>query len=175
MKQDSIKTAIIAVIIENESGALARVVGLFSGRGYNIESLTVSEIDPAHNMSRITVLTSGTDMVITQIKAQLERLVPVHGVFDLTETGSYVGRELALVKVVSRGEPRTEAMRIADAFHARIVDVSPASCVYEVTGASDKVTAFVDLMRPMGMVEVARTGLVAMTRGAQASLQNQSF
>ncbi|MEE8658056.1 Acetolactate synthase small subunit [Acetobacteraceae bacterium EV16G] len=171
MKEERIKTAIIAVIIENESGALARVVGLFSGRGYNIESLTVSEIDSAHHMSRITIVTSGTEMVIAQIKAQLERLVPVHGVLDLSEPGPHVERELALIKVVNRGDPRTEAMRIADAFHARIVDVSATSCVYEVTGSSDKVTAFIELLLPLGVIEVARTGIVAMTRGAQKSFQ----
>jgi len=157
----------IAVIVDNEAGVLARVIGLFSGRGYNIESLTVAEVAADHTISRITVVTSGTPMVIEQIKAQLERLVPVHRVADLTVDGPHVERELALVKVTGTGEKRVEALRLADAFRARIVDSTNASFVFEITGSSEKLEAFVNLMRDIGLAEVARTGVVAIARGAK--------
>ncbi|AOX17897.1 acetolactate synthase small subunit [Kozakia baliensis] len=172
MAQD-IQNAVIAVLIENESGALARVVGLFSGRGYNIESLTVSAVDAERKLSRITVVTSGTEMVIAQIKAQLARLIPVHGVCDLTATGPHVAREMALVKVVSHGETRTEGMRIADAFRAHIVDTTSGSFVFELTGSTEKLDAFVELMRPLGLAEVSRTGIAAIGRGPQTFYSNQ--
>ena len=158
----------IAVLVDNEPGVLARVIGLFSGRGYNIESLTVAETDTEQHLSRITAVTSGTPMVIEQIKAQLGRLVPVHKVSDLTAEGPHVERELLLVKVVSRGEKRGEALRIADIFRARVVDATIESFVFEVTGAADKLSAFIALMKPLGMVDVSRTGVVAISRGAQA-------
>ena len=158
----------IAVLVDNEPGVLARVIGLFSGRGYNIESLTVAETDTEQHLSRITAVTSGTPMVIEQIKAQLGRLVPVHKVSDLTAEGPHVERELLLVKVVSRGEKRVEALRIADIFRARVVDATIESFVFEVTGAADKLSAFIALMKPLGMVDVSRTGVVAISRGAQA-------
>lgn len=166
MAQD-IQRAVIAVLIENESGALARVVGLFSGRGYNIESLTVSAIDASRNLSRITIVTSGTEMVIAQIKAQLSRLIPVHGVRDLTECGPHVARELALIKVVSKGEMRTEGMRIAQAFRAHAVDTTAGSFVFELTGSAEKIDAFVELMQPLGLAEVSRTGIAAIGRGTE--------
>ncbi|GAN55737.1 acetolactate synthase small subunit [Tanticharoenia sakaeratensis] len=159
------KRAVIGVLIEDESGALARVVGLFSGRGYNIESLTVASIDPEARLSRITIVTTGTADVIEQIKAQLARLVPVHRVRDLGADGPCVARELAMVKVVSTGETRTEGLRIADAFRARVVDTTSGSFVFELTGTADKVDAFVDLMRPLGLAELSRTGVAAMARG----------
>lgn len=162
---EKVRHSVISVLIEDEAGALARVVGLFSGRGYNIESLTVAVVDAARRLSRITVLTSGTPQVIEQIKAQLGRLIPVHAVSDLAEEGPYVGRELALVKVVSTGEQRTESLRIAESFRARPVDSTATSFVFELTGASDKVNAFVELMRPLGLAEVARTGIAAIGRG----------
>jgi acetolactate synthase-1/3 small subunit len=155
----------ISAIVDNESGVLARVIGLFSGRGYNIESLTVAAVDKKDKRSRITVVTSGTPMVIEQIKAQLDRLVPVHKVADLTIEGSYVSRDLALVKVVGTGEKRVEALRIADAFRARAVDSAVDSFVFELTGSADKLNAFVELMGELGLVEVARTGAVALSRG----------
>ncbi|EHH67757.1 acetolactate synthase small subunit [Gluconobacter morbifer] len=164
---ETIQHSVISVLIEDESGALARVVGLFSGRGYNIESLTVAVVDAEQRLSRITVLTSGTPMVIQQIKAQLKRLIPVHDVCDLTEEGAYVGRELALVKVVSRGEARTEGLRIADSFRARPVDTTAGSFVFELTGASHKIDAFIELMRPLGLAEVSRTGIAAIGRGPE--------
>ncbi|MFZ5609697.1 MAG: acetolactate synthase small subunit [Pseudomonadota bacterium] len=166
--QEAIERHTIAVIVDNEAGVLARVAGLFSGRGYNIDSLTVSEVTPAHNVSRITIATSGTPMVIEQIKAQLERLVPVHKVSDLTVDGPHLERELALVKVVGVGEKRVEALRLADAFRARIVDTTNKSFVFEITGASEKIDAFVSLMRELGLAEVARTGVVGLARGAEA-------
>jgi acetolactate synthase I/III small subunit len=161
------RAATIAVLVENEAGILARVVGLFSGRGYNIESLTVAPVDEARRLSRITIVTSGTDMVIEQIKAQLDRLVPVHKVADLTLEGPHLSREMMLVKIVCTGERRAETLRIADAFRARIMDATTESFVFELTGAGDKLDAFTALMRPLGLVEVVRTGVVAMARGTQ--------
>lgn len=155
----------ISVLVDNESGVLARVIGLFSGRGYNIESLTVAEVDPAGHRSRITVVTSGTAMVIEQIKAQLSRLVPVHRVSDLTMEGPHVARELALVKVAATGDKRVESLRIADIFRARVVDSTIHSFVFEITGTTDKVNAFVNLMQPLGLVDVSRTGIAAISRG----------
>jgi acetolactate synthase-1/3 small subunit len=155
----------ISVLVDNEAGVLARVIGLFSGRGYNIESLTVAEVDTERGVSRITVVTSGTPMIIEQIKAQLGRLVPVHRVTDLTIEGKSVERELALIKVAGTGEPRVESLRIADVFRARVVDSTNDSFVFELTGSTDKLNAFVDLMRPLGLVDVTRTGVVATNRG----------
>lgn len=161
------RRATIAVLVDNEPGVLARVIGLFSGRGYNIDSLTVSEVDPEHGRSRITVVTAGTEMIIEQIKAQLRRLVPVHRVSDLTAEGPHVERELALVKVAGTGEKRVEALRIADVFRARVVDSTIESFVFEITGASDKIDAFVNLMQPLGLADVSRTGVVAISRGPE--------
>lgn len=159
------RAATIAVLVENEAGVLARVIGLFSGRGYNIDSLTVAPVDETRRISRITIVTSGTDMVIEQIKAQLDRLVPVHKVSDLTVEGPHLTRELALIKVVGRGENRMEVLRLADAFRARVVDATTESFVLEMTGNADKIDAFVALMRPIGLAEVSRTGAVAIARG----------
>ena len=158
----------ISVLVDNEPGILARVVGLFSGRGYNIESLTVAEVNPRENLSRITIVTAGTPMVIEQIKAQLDRLVPVHRVADLTNAGPHLERELALVKVKSTGEKRVEALRLADVFRAKVIDAKIDSFVFEVTGTSDKVQSFVSLMESLGLVDVGRTGIVAMSRGGEA-------
>jgi acetolactate synthase-1/3 small subunit len=158
----------IAVLVDNEPGILARVVGLFSGRGYNIESLTVALTDAKENLSRITIVTAGTPMVVEQIKAQLDRLVPVHKVHDLTLEGPHIERELALVKVKGTGEKRAEALRLADIFRAKVIDTKTDSFVFEVTGTSDKVQTFVELMSSLGLVDVGRTGTVAMTRGGEA-------
>lgn len=157
----------IAVLVDNEPGVLARVIGLFSGRGYNIESLTVAEVDEKANLSRITIATSGTPMVIEQIKAQLERLVPVHKVSDLTLEGPSVERELALVKVQGTGEPRVESLQIADIFRARVVDSTNESFIFEIVGDTGKLDAFIDLMEPIGLIDVSRTGVVAIARGSQ--------
>ncbi len=155
----------IAVLVENEPGVLARVIGLFSGRGYNIESLTVAEVDHTGHLSRITIVTNGTPQVIEQIKAQLGRIVPVHEVHDLTVEGPSVERELAIIKVVGEGEKRVEALRLADIFRANVVDSTLNSFVFEITGAPDKIDAFADLMRPLGLSELARTGVAALLRG----------
>ncbi len=155
----------MAVLVDNEAGVLARVIGLFSGRGYNIESLTVAEVDAVVGLSRITIVTSGTPMVIAQIKAQLDRLVPVHSVSDLTVDGPSVEREMALIKVRATGEKRVESLRIADIFRARVVDATSESFVFEMTGSTDKISAFVNLLVPLGMVDVSRTGVAAITRG----------
>jgi acetolactate synthase-1/3 small subunit len=155
----------IAVLVENEPGVLARVIGLFSGRGYNIESLTVAEVDHTGHLSRITIVTTGTPQVIEQIKAQLGRIVPVHEVHDLTVEGPAVERELAIIKVVGAGDKRVEALRLADIFRANVVDSTLNSFIFEITGAPDKIDAFADLMRPLGLVEVARTGVAALLRG----------
>jgi len=165
---EAISSHTIAVLVDNEPGILARVVGLFSGRGYNIESLTVAETDAKANLSRITIVTAGTPMVVEQIKAQLDRLVPVHKVQDLTVAGPHIERELALVKVKGVGDKRVEALRLADVFRAKVIDAKTDSFVFEVTGASDKVKTFVGLMESLGLIDVARTGIVAMTRGGEA-------
>ncbi len=157
----------IAVLVDNEPGVLARVIGLFSGRGYNIESLTVAEVDRPNGLSRITIVTTGTRMIIEQIKAQLSRLVPVHAVRDLTDEGPYVERELALIKVTGTGEKRIESLRLADIFRARVVDSTTESFVFEMTGSTEKLNAFVNLMEPLGLVDVSRTGVVAIARGAK--------
>ncbi len=167
-KEIQVETHTLSVLVDNEPGVLAKVIGLFSGRGYNIESLTVAETDHDNNLSRITVICSGTPAVIEQIKNQLDRLVPVHRVTDLTQEGAHVERELALVKVNSSGEKRIEALRTADVFRARVVDSTHESYVFEVTGSSQKVNAFVDLMRGLGMIDVSRTGVAAMSRGGKA-------
>ena len=158
----------IGVLVDNEAGVLARVVGLFSGRGYNIDSLTVAVVDQNDDQSRITIVTTGTPQVIEQIKAQLGRLVPVHGVTDLTVEGPHVEREMALVKVAGSGETRVESLRIADIFRARVVDSTITSFVFEITGSTDKINSFVGLMRPLGLVDVSRTGGVAISRGDKA-------
>jgi len=155
----------LAVLVDNEPGVLARVIGLFSGRGYNIESLTVAETDHTGHISRITIVTTGTPAVIDQIKAQLDRMVPVHGVTDLTVAGGHVERELALVKVASTGEPRVEALRMADLMGARVVDVTLESFIFELADTQANIDDFVELMRPLGLVEFARTGIAAMMRG----------
>ena len=164
---DLVSSHTISVLVDNEPGILARVVGLFSGRGYNIESLTVAETNAAENLSRITIATAGTPMVIEQIKNQLERLVPVHRVVDLTTAGPALQRELAMVKVRGKGEQRMEMLRLADAFRARVIDATNESFVFEITGASDKVDSFINLMLPLGLVEVSRTGVVAISRGPE--------
>ena len=155
----------ISVLVANEAGVLARVIGLFSGRGYNIESLTVAEVDTANALSRITVVTTGTPMIIEQIKAQLARLVPVRKVVDLTTESPAVERELALIKVKSRGEKRVESLRIADIFRARAIDSTNGAFVFEISGTTDKLNAFIRLMEPLGLIDVSRTGVVAIARG----------
>lgn len=166
--QEQINTHTISVLVDNEAGVLARVIGLFSGRGYNIDSLTVAEVDDGAHTPRITVVTTGTPMVIEQIKAQLGRLVPVHRVVDLTVETDSVERELALIKVSGKGEARVEALRMSEAFRARVVDATPDSFVFELTGRTEKIDAFIGLMRPLGLKEVSRTGVAAIARGAEA-------
>ena len=161
------ETHTLSVLVDNEPGVLARVIGLFSGRGYNIESLTVSETEHRQHLSLITIVTTGTPMVIEQIKNQLDRLVPVHHVADMTLAGNAIERELAMVKVKGKGENRVEALRLADAFRARVIDATTESFVFEITGASDKVEQFIALMLPLGLVEVARTGIAAIIRGSE--------
>lgn len=158
----------LSVLVDNEPGVLARVIGLFSGRGYNIDSLTVSETEHQKHVSRITIVTRGTPMVIEQIRNQLERLVPVHRVIDLSIGAAALERELAMVKVRGKGDHRVEALRLADAFRARVIDATTESFVFELTGKSDKIEQFIALMLPLGLVEVARTGIVAISRGPEA-------
>jgi acetolactate synthase I/III small subunit len=157
----------LCVLTDNEPGVLARIAGLFTGRGYNIDSLTVSEYEHAKHLSRFTVVTTGTPMVIAQIKNQLGRLVPIHKVVDMTVEGPAIERELAMVKVRGTGEPRVEALRLAEAFRARVIDASTESFVFEITGKSDKIDQFVELMLPLGLVEVSRTGVAAISRGPE--------
>lgn len=158
----------LSILVDNEAGVLARIVGLFAGRGYNIESLTVADVSGDHAISRITVVTSGPPAVIEQIIAQLDRLVPVHRVLDLTALGPHVEREMALVKVAGVGDKRVEALRLADIFRARPLDTTTRSFVFEVSGSTEKVDSFIALMREVGLVEVARTGVVAIARGPEA-------
>ncbi|HWP15926.1 MAG TPA: acetolactate synthase small subunit [Xanthobacteraceae bacterium] len=159
----------LSIIVDNEPGVLARVIGLFSGRGYNIDSLTVSETEHERHLSRITIVTSGTPMVIEQIRHQLERLVQIRRVVDLTESvAPAIERELAMVKVRGRGENRVEALRLADAFRARVIDAGTESFIFEITGATEKIESFINLMLPLGLIEVSRTGVVAISRGAEA-------
>ena len=162
---DEIQTHTLAILVDNEAGVLARVIGLFSGRGYNIDSLTVAEVDHEGHLSRITIVTTGTPQVIEQIKAQLGRIVPVHEVHDLTVDGPHVERELALLKVGGKGEKRVEALRLADIFRANVVDSTLDSFTFQITGTPEKVDAFAELMRPLGLIEIARTGVAALSRG----------
>ena len=166
-KIEAAESRTLSVLVDNEPGVLARVIGLFSGRGYNIDSLTVSETEHQKHLSRITIATRGTPMVIEQIKNQLDRLVPVHRVVDMTVAGPHIERELAMIKVAGKGEPRVEALRLADAFRARVIDAGTESFIFEITGASDKIDSFINLMLPLGLVEVSRTGIVAIARGAE--------
>lgn len=159
----------LAILVDNEPGILARVAGLFTARGYNIESLTVTDVSEDESVSRITIVTSASPHVLEQIIAQLDRLVPVHKVTDLTALGAHVERELALVKVAGRGDHRIEALRLADVYRARVVDATTTSFVFEVTGGTEKIDKFVELMREVGLVEVARTGIVAISRGSEAA------
>lgn len=161
------ETHTLSVLVDNEPGVLARVIGLFAGRGYNIESLTVSETEHRQHLSLITIVTTGTPMVIEQIKNQLDRLVPIHHVVDMTLAGDAIERELAMVKVKGKGDNRVEALRLADAFRARVIDATTESFVFEITGASDKIEQFISLMLPLGLVEVARTGIAAIMRGPE--------
>ena len=163
--KSNVEVHTLSVLVDNEPGVLARVVGLFSGRGYHIESLTVAEVAHAEHLSRITIVTSGPPEAIEQIGHQLERLVPIHKVTDLTLRGNAVERELAMIKVVGKGTDRDEALRLAEAFRAKVIDASMESFVFELTGGVGKIDQFIDLMRPIGLVEVSRTGVAAMSRG----------
>lgn len=160
---------VLTITVDNEAGILAKIAGLFTARGYNIDSLTVADISENHSVSRITIVTHGPPAVIDQIHAQLERLVPVHRVTDLTEAGPHVERELALIKVAGTGEKRVEALRVADVFRAKVVDTTTSSFIFELTGAPDKIDSFVAIMRELGLVEVGRTGIVGMMRGGDAA------
>ena len=167
-KKLEVNTHTLALVAENQPGVLARIIGLFAGRGYNIDSLTVSETEHEKHVSRFTIVTSGTAPVVAQIKAQLERMVLVHSVADLTLQGNFLARELAMVKVSGEGDKRVEALRLADAFRARVVDASTNSFVFELTGKPDKIDQFISLMVPIGLVEVSRTGVAAISRGLEA-------
>ncbi len=169
IREETTERHTLSVMVDNEPGILARIAGLFTARGYNIESLTVSDVTADHAVSRITIVTSGPPHVIDQIIAQCERLVPVHKVVDLTEAGPHVERELALVKVEGTGDNRVEALRLADVFRAKVVDTTTSSFIFELTGAPEKIDNFVALMRELGLVEVGRTGVVGMMRGKDAS------
>jgi acetolactate synthase I/III small subunit len=166
-REERAETHTMTVLVDNEPGVLARVIGLFSGRGYNIESLTVSETEHEAHLSRITIVTTGTPMVIEQIQHQLERLIPVHSVTDLTVLGAPLERELAMVKVAGKSEKRVEALRLAEAFRADVVDSSTGHFVFLITGEQAKIEEFIALMQPLGLVEVARTGVAAISRGPE--------
>ena len=172
VEHDPIASHTLAILVHNEPGVLSRVIGLFSGRGYNIDSLTVSETDHDAHLSRITIICTGTPQVIEQIKAQLERLVCVKNVKDLTLSGAHIERELALIKVAGTGDKRIEAIRTADIFRARVVDSTLESFVFELTGQSDKIDAFLELMDNLGLVDVSRTGIAAISRGEKAIIES---
>jgi acetolactate synthase-1/3 small subunit len=173
-RHDPEETHTLSVLVDNEPGVLARVIGLFSGRGYNIDSLTVSETEHNRHLSRITIVTTGTLTVLEQIRNQLDRLVPVHRVTDLTilarrrSQEKPLERELALVKVAGTGQNRIEALRLADAFKATVVDATTEHFIFELTGRTSKIEQFIAIMQPMGLIEVCRTGVAAMGRGAEA-------
>jgi acetolactate synthase-1/3 small subunit len=169
IKQEASERHVLTITVDNEAGILAKIAGLFTARGYNIDSLTVADITENHALSRITIVTHGPPAQIDQIHAQLERLVPVHKVSDLTELGPHVERELALIKVSGTGETRVEALRVADIFRAKVVDTSTRSFIFELTGPPDKIDSFIALMRELGLVEVGRTGIVGMIRGAETA------
>ena len=160
---------VLAVTVDNEAGILAKIAGLFTARGYNIDSLTVADISDNHAISRITIVTHGPPAQIDQVRAQLERLVPVHKVIDLTEVGPHVERELALIKVSGTGDIRVEALRVADVFRAKVVDTTTRSFIFELTGTPDKIDSFIAIMRELGLVEVGRTGIVGMMRGPEGA------
>ena len=166
-EDEAVERRTLAVLVDNEPGVLARVVGLFSGRGYNIDSLTVAEVDSSSHQSRITIVTQGTPHILEQIEAHLMRLVPVGEVVDITKSKRGIERELALVKVAGTGEKRVEALRIAQIFRANVIDTTNESFIFEITGASDKISQFVDLMTPLGLVEVSRTGVLSIKRGKE--------
>ena len=166
-REERLETHTMTVLVDNEPGVLARVIGLFSGRGYNIESLTVSETEHEAHLSRITIVTTGTPLVIEQIQHQLERLVPVHSVTDLTVKGNPIERELAMVKVAGKGEKRVEALRLAEAFRAQVIDASTEHFVFEITGRTSKIEQFISIMTELGLIEVSRTGLAAISRGTE--------
>ncbi|WP_336977527.1 acetolactate synthase small subunit [Altererythrobacter fulvus] len=169
IQQRASERHVLTIIVDNEAGILAKIAGLFTARGYNIDSLTVADITENHAVSRITIVTNGPPAVIDQIHAQLERLVPVHKVIDLSEEGPHIERELALIKVAGKGENRVEALRLADVFRAKVVDTTTQSFIFELTGTPDKIDSFVTLMRELGLVEVGRTGVVGMMRGPEGS------
>ena len=165
--QQAAERHVLNVIVDNEPGILAKITGMFTARGYNIDSLTVADISEDHAISRITIVTRGPEPVIDQIRAQLERLEPVHKVIDLTESGGHVERELALIKVAGKGDNRVEALRIAELFRANVVDTTTSSFVFELTGSPEKIDSFIALMRELGLVEVGRSGIVGMVRGPE--------
>jgi acetolactate synthase I/III small subunit len=169
IKTEAAERHVLAITVDNEAGILAKIAGLFTARGYNINSLTVADISDNHAVSRITIVTHGPPAVIDQIHAQLERLIPVHKVIDLTEMGPHVERELALIKVAGTGDNRVEALRICDVFRAKVVDTTTSSFIFELTGPPDKIDSFIALMREIGLVEVGRTGIVGMMRGAEGA------
>ena len=167
-RNDKLETHTLSILVDNEPGVLARIAGLFSGRGYNIDSLTVSETEHEKHLSRFTIVTTGTPMVISQIKNQLERLVNVHRVVDLTVAGDPMERELALIKVAGKGEKRIEALRLAEIFRASVIDASIEHFVFEITGRSSKIEQFISIMMELGLAEVSRTGIAAIARGSKA-------
>ncbi len=167
IKKEDTESHTISIRVDNEAGVLARVIGLFSGRGYNIESLTVAEVDQDSHKSRITIVTNGSLMTINQIKSQLERLVPVHSVEDLTADGASIEREMALIKVVCEGEKREEVIKLSEIYRAKIVDTTKNSFVFELTGAIDKINSFIEMLRPLGLEDISRTGLAAISRGTK--------
>jgi acetolactate synthase-1/3 small subunit len=155
----------ISVLVENEFGVLSRVAGLFSGRGFNIDSVTVAPTNE-DGMSRMTIVTRGDEQILEQINKQLNKLIDVIKVIDFTD-GSGIEREMALIKVTAEDDSRAEVLRIVDIFRSKIIDVTPKSYTIEATGSPAKIDAILDLLRPLGLKELVRTGAVAIGRGAK--------
>jgi len=166
--EETERQATFAILVDNEPGVLHRLVGLFAARGYNIESLTVAETDRRAHTSRVTIVTSGAPQVLAQIEAQLQKMVATRHVQDVSRDPNGLERELALVKVKGAGADRVEALRIGEIFRAKVLDTTIDSFIFEITGASSKIDKFVDLMRPLGLVELSRTGVLSITRGVDA-------
>jgi len=167
-EKKSVSKCAIALLVDNESGVLGRVIGLFSARGYNLESVTVNEVDHEKGLSRITLITRGNDEVIALIMALLERLVPVHEVHNLTLDSPHIEREVGMIKVVNEDcEGRASAQKLADRFGARTIDSTPESFIFELSDTSEKIDKFIHLMEPHGIREICRTGVTAIARGTE--------
>ena len=171
-KKEKVENHIIVVWVDNEAGVLARVVGLFSGRGYNIDSLAVAEVDKKKNISRITIATSGTPQVLQQIRLQLGKLVPVHKVADFPSNKKTLMREMALLKVVSSKTQLDKAKKLCKKYKYTLLDKTEKSCVFEVSALKREIDDLIKKLQPIGLASASRTGVVAMTKGSEIYKQS---